>query len=165
MKYKYLLLLLLMLPFVSACDTSDDVLGIFTGKTWKLTYITKAGDHQPYDFWNDQAKLEESMKTIRKEGAFTVNFTGSEINKVISGAFNGKIIAAPFSGKWTANGESGEFSTSSIEGSESDPLALGKKFIEGIRNAKSYRGDYNNLFLFYKDEAGRDLCLAFSPVK
>ena len=32
MKYKYLLLLLLMLPFVSGCNDSDDVNGIFTGK-------------------------------------------------------------------------------------------------------------------------------------
>ena len=31
MKYKYLLLLLLMLPFVSGCNDSDDVNGIFTG--------------------------------------------------------------------------------------------------------------------------------------
>lgn len=36
MKYKYLLLLLLMLPFVSGCNDSDDVNGIFTGKVWKL---------------------------------------------------------------------------------------------------------------------------------
>ena len=51
MKYKYLLLLLLMLPFVSGCNDSDDVNGIFTGKVWKLTYITKKNEHKPYDFW------------------------------------------------------------------------------------------------------------------
>ena len=45
MKYKYLLLLLLMLPFVCGCNDSDDVNGIFTGKVWKLTYITKKNDH------------------------------------------------------------------------------------------------------------------------
>ena len=33
MKYKYLLLLLLMLPFVSGCNDSDDVNGIFTGNS------------------------------------------------------------------------------------------------------------------------------------
>ena len=47
MKYKYLLLLLLMLPFVCGCNDSDDVSGIFTGKVWKLTYITKKNDHKP----------------------------------------------------------------------------------------------------------------------
>lgn len=54
MKYKYLLLLLLMLPFVSGCNDSDDVNGIFTGKVWKLTYITKKNEHKPYDFWGDK---------------------------------------------------------------------------------------------------------------
>jgi len=34
--------LLLLLPMFSGCNDTDDVAGIFTGKTWKLTYITKA---------------------------------------------------------------------------------------------------------------------------
>ena len=61
MKYKYLLLLLLMLPFVSGCNDSDDVNGIFTGKVWKLTYITKKNEHKPYDFWGDKDKYEQSV--------------------------------------------------------------------------------------------------------
>ena len=32
--------LLLLLPMFSGCNDTDDVAGIFTGKTWKLTYIT-----------------------------------------------------------------------------------------------------------------------------
>ena len=31
--------LLLLLPLFSGCNDSDDLQGIFTGKTWKLTYI------------------------------------------------------------------------------------------------------------------------------
>ena len=77
MKYKYLLLLLLMLPFVSGCNDSDDVNGIFTGKVWKLTYITKKNEHKPYDFWGDKDKYEQSIKNyINKEGAYTIKFEG-----------------------------------------------------------------------------------------
>ena len=67
MKYKYLLLLLLMLPFVSGCNDSDDVNGIFTGKVWKLTYITKKNEHKPYDFWGDKDKYEQSIKNYIKK--------------------------------------------------------------------------------------------------
>ena len=42
--------LLLLLPMFSGCNDTDDVAGIFTGKTWKLTYITKANGHGWYKF-------------------------------------------------------------------------------------------------------------------
>ena len=42
--------LLLLLPMFSGCNDTDDVAGIFTGKTWKLTYITKANGHGWYNF-------------------------------------------------------------------------------------------------------------------
>ena len=113
MKYKYLLLLLLMLPFVCGCNDSDDVNGIFTGKVWKLTYITKKNDHKP-----------------------------------------------TYTGTWSANGESNAFSAS-VKGSESDPLGFSNKFVEGLNRATSYKGNYDNLFIYYKDEGGRDLCLVF----
>ena len=32
--------LLLLLPLFTGCNDSDDVAAIFTGKTWKLNYIT-----------------------------------------------------------------------------------------------------------------------------
>ena len=87
MKYKYLLLLLLMLPFVSGCNDSDDVNGIFTGKVWKLTYITKKNEHKPYDFWGDKDKYEQSIKNyINKEGAYTIKFEGETTDNVISGS-------------------------------------------------------------------------------
>lgn len=35
--------LLLLLPLFSGCNDSDDVAAIFTGKTWKLNYITVDG--------------------------------------------------------------------------------------------------------------------------
>ena len=130
MKYKYLLLLLLMLPFVSGCNDSDDVNGIFTGKVWKLTYITKKNEHKPYDFWGDKDK------------------------------FSGTLLSHSYTGTWSANGESNAFSAS-VKGSENDPLGFSNKFVEGINRATSYKGNYDNLFIYYKDEGGRELCLVF----
>ena len=37
--YIQLLLVTLFLPALSACDQEDDVIDIFTGKTWYMTYI------------------------------------------------------------------------------------------------------------------------------
>ena len=36
--YIQLLLVVLFLPVLSACDQEDDVIDIFTGKTWYMTY-------------------------------------------------------------------------------------------------------------------------------
>ena len=35
-----MLLMLSLLPLLSGCDNEDDVVGIFTGKTWKLSRLT-----------------------------------------------------------------------------------------------------------------------------
>ena len=103
MKYKYLLLLLLMLPFVSGCNDSDDVNGIFTGKVWKLTYITKKNEHKPYDFWGDKDKYEQSIKNyINKEGAYTIKFEGETTDNVISGKFSGTLLSHSYTGTWSA---------------------------------------------------------------
>ena len=40
--YIQLLLVVLFLPVLSACDQEDDVIDIFTGKTWYMTYIAVA---------------------------------------------------------------------------------------------------------------------------
>lgn len=45
---KYIALLFcltLVIPFLSGCNDTDDVQKIFTGKTWKMTYITKKNEH------------------------------------------------------------------------------------------------------------------------
>ena len=161
MKYKYLLLLLLMLPFVSGCNDSDDVNGIFTGKVWKLTYITKKNEHKSYNFWGDKDKYELSIKNyINKEGAYTIKFEGETTDNVISGKFSGTLLSHSYTGTWSANGESNAFSAS-VKGSENDPLGFSNKFVEGLNRATSYKGNYDNLFIYYKDEGGRELCLVF----
>lgn len=49
---KYIALLFcltLVIPFLSGCNDTDDVQKIFTGKTWKMTYITKKNEHSWYN--------------------------------------------------------------------------------------------------------------------
>ena len=36
-----MLLMFSLLPLLSGCDNEDDVIGIFTGKTWKLSISVK----------------------------------------------------------------------------------------------------------------------------
>ena len=167
MKYKYLLLLLLVLPFVSGCERSDDVAGIFTGKTWKLTYITVADSKtpHPYNFWADNETYEKAIEETRQEDAYTITFSGMETDDVISGQLAGRLGGrTDFSGKWQADGKSNDFSASDIKSGGNKAL-LDSYFIEGIKNAKRYKGDYNTLYLYYTYKDKTELCLVFSVVK
>lgn len=118
-------------------------------------------EHKPYDFWGDKDKYEQSIKNyINKEGAYTIKFEGETIDNVISGKFSGTLLSHSYTGTWSANGESNAFSAS-VKGSENDPLGFSNKFVEGLNRATSYKGNYDNLFIYYKDEGGRELCLVF----
>lgn len=65
--------LLLLLPMFSGCNDTDDVAGIFTGKTWKLTYITKANGHGWYNF-PDIADESNVMEYINGKKTFMLGF-------------------------------------------------------------------------------------------
>ena len=56
-----ILLMLSLLPLLSGCDNEDDVVGIFTGKTWKLSRLTNKGSNAQFypNLWNNN---EEEMK-------------------------------------------------------------------------------------------------------
>ena len=97
---------------------------------------------------------------INKEGAYTIKFEGETTDNVISGKFSGTLLSHSYTGTWSANGESNAFSAS-VKGSENDPLGFSNKFVEGLNRATSYKGNYDNLFIYYKDEGGRELCLVF----
>ena len=136
--------LLLLLPLFSGCNDSDDLQGIFTGKTWKLTYINlkdKGG-------WMNGFR-EKSIKILNeKQESDTITFTGTEEdNRISNGAVKGRIITADLTGTWSANGKNNEFHASVTNVNENDDLA--KEFIKGLNNASSYIGDDNGLFLYY----------------
>ncbi len=43
-----MLLMFSLLPLLSGCDNEDDVIGIFTGKTWKLSRLTNKGGNAQF---------------------------------------------------------------------------------------------------------------------
>lgn len=43
-----MLLMFSLLPLLSGCDNEDDVIGIFTGKTWKLSRLTNKGSNAQF---------------------------------------------------------------------------------------------------------------------
>ena len=136
--------LLLLLPLFSGCNDSDDLQGIFTGKTWKLTYINlkdKGGGMNGFS--------EKNIKILNEnQESYTITFTGTEEdNRISNGAVKGRIITADLTGTWSANGKNNEFHASVTNVNENDDLA--KEFIKGLNNASSYIGDDNGLFLYY----------------
>ena len=53
--------LLLLLPMFSGCNDTDDVARIFTGKTWKLTYMTEQTVMDGITFWYSEQKATHGI--------------------------------------------------------------------------------------------------------
>ena len=148
--------LLLLLPLFSGCNDSDDVAAIFTGKTWKLNYITVDGGHEMFGFWENEEQEKASIKELNKNGTYNIVFDGTVDGDVINGNIKGTVIAtSTFEGKWNANAKNNSFkATVTTAGSYGDDK-LAKNFIEGLNAATSYEGDSNNLYLLYKPASGK----------
>ncbi|WP_163217426.1 DUF4847 family protein [Bacteroides sp. 224] len=147
---KFIILLLsLALPFLGSCDDEDDVAGIFTGKTWKMTGIYEKGSvKDPYKgYWSNEASFNASMKLLEEPGNFNIIFEGSVSDKTIKGLFTGRATNTNLSGNWAANGGNNSFFATPKETTDND--ALGNAFIEGLRNAHKYEGDYDNLRIYF----------------
>ena len=100
--------LLLLLPMFSGCNDTDDVAGIFTGKTWKLTYITVKDSHQMFNFWGND----------NETGRYVITFNGMEESNIIIGTLSGTVITSTFTGSWSANGKDNQFNASIQGGNE-----------------------------------------------
>ena len=126
--------LLLLLPLFTGCNDSDDVAAIFTGKTWKLNYITVDGGHDMFPFWENEAQKTKIYDELNKNGTYNVIFEGTVEGDIIKGNIKGTVITTTgnFEGTWSA---------------------LAKNFLEGLNNATSYEGDENNLYLLYKPQS------------
>lgn len=97
--------LLLLLPLFSGCNDSDDVAAIFTGKTWKLNYITVDGGHEMFGFWENEAEKKKSMDELKKNGTYNVIFEGTTEDDLIKGNIRGALslrIPLPEPGVQTA---------------------------------------------------------------
>ncbi|KAA6350574.1 hypothetical protein EZS27_002057 [termite gut metagenome] len=139
----------------ASCNQTDDLNGIFTGKTWKLTEIRYGNGDFCRDYWttsggfNNEA-FDASYKLIEVRDCFTVMFSGMEIDGKVNGQYTGRATNITLSGNWYADGKSKTFQTSK-QNTENDSDVLGRAFANAIRNAESYSGDYNNLTIYFKE--------------
>lgn len=161
--YTQLLLVALLTPVLSACDQEDDVVDIFTGKTWYMTYIAVEGQNKMYDFWqgNEEARIQ-SFKTIVGDN-YTLTFDGADLgNSIGGGTFSGKVTSINVSGSWNANGENRTLVLETKNtGTDADKY-LGKEFVEGLKNAVRYGGDNKNLYIYYNEGATTKF-ISFAP--
>ena len=84
----HLLLMLALIPVFSGCNTEDDLIRIFTGKTWKMSRITIEGkENEQFGaiVWDSEAAYNQSIELLKAENNFTVVFEGIEVNGELSG--------------------------------------------------------------------------------
>lgn len=155
------LLLLLLLPLLGGCDTEDNVLEIFTGKTWKLTYIALEGQHQMFDFWNENTgAAQRSLQLLEQGSTFIIEFNGSETADYVGGDFEAQAVNRSITGNWAANGASRELSLNNLRTSGNDSDILAQAFLTGLQNAVRYSGDSQYLYIYYED-GQTTKCMAF----
>lgn len=160
-----LLLMAVTVTVFAGCNNEDDVIDIFTGKTWKMTFIAAEGSNKQFDFWGgNETQRENSMKALAQSGNFTLEFVGSDLGSTTGGEFDGHGIQANVSGGWTANGKSNDLVLSNFKASRNETDALGKAFATGLQNAFRYEGDNQNLYIYYT-ENGNVKFMAFRPAK
>lgn len=160
-----MLLCILLIPVLSGCNDTDDVQKIFTGKTWKMTNITRGKKDQGrwFAFPGVSDAVYESYDPINGSRAFRLSFEGSTLDDVISGKFNSVSPSSiTINGTWSANARSNEFHADIEKSSSSNGDTLGKFIIEAVQKATSYGGDENNLYLYYEYEK-EVLYIAFTP--
>lgn len=149
-----LTLLAVVLPFCSSCESEDDVIDIFTGKVWKMSYIFPEGHvSTPENFWNgDQEAYEASSELGKDQANFNLVFQGGTLKTgQMGGTFQGRGANATVEGYWEADGNTHalQFSNVHWNGTETDVLA--KAFMTGVSSVYKYSGDSGNLYLHYKD--------------
>lgn len=153
MKYKLFALLAAIL-LLAGCNNEDDVLEIFTGKTWKLTRITTEGSSNRFlpGLWDNENSYNNSIEKLNIENNYVLVFYGNpQSSEYIASTFNANGINATITnGTWKADGASKNLTLNGkISGTESDPLA--KEFMKALLLVYKYEGDNRTLTLYYKD--------------
>lgn len=161
-----LFIMVIAILSLSSCNNEDDVIEIFTGKTWKLSYISEDGKNIMWNFWgNNDIAYQSSMTALQNPSNFTLDFNGTNLNGITGGSFNGKASSAVISGQWSADGGSNKLTISNVTprtNTDADAY-IGNAFLTGIRNAKRYGGDNSHLYIYY-EEGQRTLVLNFTPL-
>lgn len=170
--HKELFAVLLIIPLLlCSCNDTDDVNKIFTGRTWKLTYISQKGSNgllKPYKFGD---VTDENYKKYENGTVFfKIDFEGTQTNDIIAGKLNtsGGVTST---GTWQANGHTNEFAAkiSNINYADAKDI-YAQKIIYGLKEADSYIGDERNLYLYFNYKSPQQpeaitLCLVFAPAK
>lgn len=161
----YMTLWVLLMTALGACNKEDNILEIFTGKVWKLSYIAPDGSNLMFDYWGDNdAAYQSSINALRRENTFTIKFEGVGEGEFITGTFNGRIINSNIDGYWHADGKTRSFTTSDVSQSLQETDVLARAFSTGLHNAFRYEGDSDNLFIYFKD--GETIKrMGFTPVR
>lgn len=151
----------LWLGLCTSCNNDDDVLDIFVGnnKTWKLTFISRSGSNQWYDFWGANETAKKASETaLAKEGNFILNFEGGTGGVNTGGGLTGHAVKYDINGTWNVGEERKLTIVLNGTATESDPLA--KAFVNGLKGAIRYEGDTDNLYIYY-DEGQTAMRMAF----
>lgn len=155
MKYKCLsyILLCALLPLLSACNDSDDVSKIFSGKRWKMTNVFSSTKNPATDYWETEEERIESIDQMNESGHCYLSFSGIPDGNSISGTYSGYALSskALISGNWMANGKNNSFSTSDQAAPTEDMDVLEQVFVWALINAYKYEGDENNLRIYFYD--------------
>ncbi|KAA6323112.1 hypothetical protein EZS27_027417 [termite gut metagenome] len=156
MRFSYLSVFALFFSFFVGCNQTDDLKGIFMGKTWKLTEICYDNGDLCKDYWVtasggfDQEAFAISYKQKAVKECFTLILSGMENDGKVSGQYRGRAATVELSGNWSADGQSRAFRTS-YQSAEMDKDVLGRAFVNAIKNAEFYSGDYDNLTIYFKE--------------
>ena len=162
MKLKHTWLIVLLLPLLlSSCNDSDDVQKIFTGRTWKLTYISEKDKHGWYKFPGVSEEVYQSYDPITGKRYFEIDFEGSTDDNVITGTFTGR-GSVTMNGTFKANGRTNDYLANISKSSSGNGDTLGPFIIDGMKKAVSYTGDTRNLYLYFEYNS-TTLCLVFAP--
>lgn len=127
-----------------ACNDEDDI-DIFVGRTWKVSnFFGPAGPVY---------SNVEDLKVLERENSFFIKFEDSS-------TFTGRTLDKDFRGTWSVDLEKRTISLR-IDGTVTTADAFSKQLIKSLKDAVSYRGDYNYLNLVDKDKA----YILFHPYK
>jgi len=150
--FNYLLLVFSCVAFLTACNDTDDVNGIFTNNSWKLTEICDEKG-KPVELWNgNQEAKQKSYELKDAKGSYVLKFEGLPSGDEVSGEFSGSLTQSRISGRWSANGKKGSASIGFEPGNHGETDALALRYIDALGSVYRYEGDYSNLRLYYEFE-------------
>ncbi len=119
--------------FCTGCSNEDDIEGIFVGKTWYVNYMFKTDG-------KTAAFTEEEKETIDNDRENYCIVFGKE-------TFNAKSGDFIFSGSWSADGGKHAIHFM-LDGNAVPSDAVSNKFVEVIKGAVRYTGDYEQLRIY-----------------